>query len=73
MNVLKYRDASALLRVFFNEESRVSRRSYTASKHRPIPQRLYLIGGMIYNVVIAAVITAVSWGFLVLALSPEGP
>ena len=73
MNVLKYRDTvtSALLGTNSKEDSRLSLHRYTAKKHRPIPQRLYLIGLVIYNAVIAAAIGAASWAFLVLALSPE--
>ena len=75
MTVLKYRDtvASALLGTNSKEDSRGSLDRYTASKHRPVPQRLYLIGWVIYNAVIAAAIGAASWAFLVLALSPELP
>ena len=75
MSVLKYRDTvtSALLGTNDKEDTFSSLHRHTAIKHRPIPQRLYLIGCVIYNGVIAAAIGVASWAFLVLALSPEGP
>jgi len=75
MSVLKYRDivTSALLGRNVKEDPLFSLHRRPANKHRPIPQRLYLIGCVIYNGVIAAAIGAASWAFLVLALSPEGP
>ena len=74
MNVLKYRDSVSVPTFAPNatRNSGDSQRRHTAEKHRPIPRRLYLIGCVIYNGVIAAAIGAASWAFLVLVLSPVG-
>ena len=76
MNVLKYRDSLGVAAPFATTATRkpgASKHRDTAGRHRPIPHRLYLIGCVIYNGVIAAAIGAASWAFLVLALSPDGP
>ena len=71
MNVLRYRDTalSALHGTSFRRDRATSHDIRIASKHRPIPRRLYLIGHLIYNGVIAAAIGAATWAFLVFTLS----
>ena len=74
MNVLEHRDVCALLGTSLNESSRKDQiQTYSAGKHRPIPRRLYLVGAVIYNGIIAAAVGAASWAFLVLVLSPIAP
>ena len=76
MSVLDHRDRflSALQRTHFHESDfRTTPPRDVAKKHRPVPQRMYLIGFLIYNCAIAVAVGAATWAFLVLLLSPQMP
>ena len=67
MGVLAHRDTRALLG---SSRRNLQPRSNTASKHRPIPQRMYRVGTVLYTGIVVAFASAGSLAVLVLLLSP---
>ena len=66
MGVLAHRDTCALL----GPSSNLQPCSNTASKHRPVPERLYRVGTVLCTGIIVAVASAASLAVMVLLLSP---
>ena len=70
MQVLLDHHTCALLGLSKKRISEVRVRRRITGKHRPIPERVYVIGTVLYTGILVAIAGGASWAFLVLALSP---